>query len=190
MAKIKTFLSVHLSQRVTANIASAVEKMAARSNAYNWSKPENLHVTVNFVGEILDREVPEFCKAVKDFVREQTFEPFEISLCGVKAFPTNEQPRTIYMAVDEGTDALIHMNRELTKMIQDWGFNKDKNDFVPHVTLGRLRRGQRPDEAIQESLHRLRNHDSGFCNVSSIVVNSSYMDTTGPTYTPMATIKF
>ncbi len=187
MSKIKTFLSVHLSQRVTSNIANVIEKMAARSNAYNWSKPENLHVAVNFVGEIVDREVPEFCQTVKKFV--QPFKPFELSLCGVKAFPSNEQPRTIYTAVDEGTEALVHMNRELTKMIQDWGFNKDKNQFVPHVTLGRLRRGQRPDDAIGESLHRLRNHDSGFCNVDAVVVNSSYMDTTGPTYTPMATIK-
>lgn len=187
MAKIKTFLSVHLSQRVMSNIASVVEKMAARSRAYNWTKPENLHVTVNFVGEILDREVPEFCKTVKEFV--QPFEPFELSLCGVKAFPNNQQPRTIYIAVDEGADALVFMNRELTKMIQDWGFNKDKNEFVPHVTLGRIRRGQRPDEAIEQSLHRLRHHDSGFCHVSAIVVNSSFMDTTGPTYTPMATIK-
>jgi 2'-5' RNA ligase len=187
MAKIKTFLSVHPSQRVTANIASVIEKMAARSNAYNWSKPAGLHVTVNFVGEIVDREVPEFCQTVKNFV--QQFQPFELSLCGVKAFPSNEQPRTIYLAVDEGADALVYMNRELTKMIQDWGFNKDKNEFVPHVTLGRLRRGQRPDAAIEESLHRLRNHDSGFCNVGAIVVNSSYMDSSGPTYTPMATIK-
>jgi len=187
MAKIKTFLSVHPSQRVTSNIANVVQKMAARSNAYNWAKPEDLHVTVNFVGEILDREVPEFCKTVKDYV--QAFEPFEMSLCGVKAFPNNDQPRTIYLAVDEGRDELVHMNRELTKMIQDWGFNKEKNEFVPHVTLGRLRRGQRPDEAIQESLHRLRNHDSGFCHVGEIKVNSSYMDTSGPSYTPMATFK-
>ena len=189
MAKIKTFLSIHPSQRVTNNIVSVIQKMAARSNAYNWAKPEDLHVTVNFVGEILDREVPEFCKAVKDFMQTQAFEPFEMSLCGVKAFPTNEQPRTIYLAADEGKDALMYMNRELTKLIQDWGFNKDKNKFVPHVTLGRLRRGNRPDEVIQESLHRLRNHDSGFFNVDEIKVNSSYMDTSGPTYTPMATFK-
>ena len=161
--------------------------MAARSRAYNWSKPEGLHITVNFVGEIADREVPEFCQAAKDYIGQ--FEPFEVSLCGVKAFPDSDRARTIYMAVDEGTDELMHMNRELTKFIQDWGFNKEKNAFVPHVTLGRLRRGQQPDEAIANSLHRLRNHDSGFCNVNAVVVNSSYMDTSGPTYTPMATIK-
>jgi len=187
MSKIKTFLSVSLSQRVNNNIVNAVEKMAARSRAYHWTKPEGLHVAVNFVGEISDREVPEFCQAVKDEVTK--FDRFEISLCGVKAFPDNERARSIYMAVDEGTEALTHMNRELTKFIQGWGFNKEKNAYVPHVTLGRLRRGQRPDDAIQESLHRLRNHDSGFCNVDAIVVNSSYMDSSGPTYTPMATIK-
>ena len=56
------------------------------------------------------------------------------------------------------------------------------------MTLGRLRRGGRWNDQLLEKIHRLRNHDGGFCTVDRIIVYSSYLDRAGPTYTPMATI--
>ena len=93
------------------------------------------------------------------------------------------------MGVDHGSEQLTLMNRELTKVIQDWGFNKEKNAYLPHVTLGKLRRGGQWNEALLEQLHRLRKHDSGFCTVEKVVVNSSHFDRGSPTYTPMATFR-
>ncbi len=187
MAKIKTFISVAASQRVTNNIARVSSRLAAVCDGYNWVPPENLLVTVNFVGEVLDREAAEFCQRVK--TATASFSPFELSFCGVNAFPNTDSPRTIWMGVDEGSSQLIEINRELTKVIQDWGFNKEKNAFLPHVTLGKLRRGGKWNEQLLEHLHRLRKHDSGFCTVDKIVVNSSHIERGSPTYTPMGTFR-
>lgn len=187
MAKIKTFISIEASQRVTNNIARVVQRLAALCDGYNWVPTENLNVTINFVGEVLDREAAEFCQLVKTAADQ--FEPFELSFCGVNAFPDTESPRTIWIGVDEGAETLTQMNRELTKVIQDWGFNKEKNAYIPHLTLGKLRRGGKWNDEMLQLLHRLRHHDSGFCTIDKIIVNSSHKDRGSPTYTPMATIK-
>ncbi len=187
MAKIKTFISVAASQRVTNNIARVSNRLAAVCDGYNWVPAENLLVTVNFVGEVLDREAAEFCQEIQKAITQ--FSSFELSLCGVGGFPDAERPRTIWMGVDEGSEQLITMNRELTKVIQDWGFNKEKNAYLPHVTLGKLRRGGKWNDALLEHVHRLRKHDSGFCTVDKVIVNSSHFDRGGPTYTPMATFR-
>ena len=187
MAKIKTFISVAASQRVTNNIARVSNRLAAVCDGYNWVPAENLLVTVNFAGEVLDREAAEFCQHIKKATTQ--FSSFELSLCGVGCFPDTERPRTIWMGVDEGSEQLILMNRELTKVIQDWGFNKEKNAFIPHMTLGTLRRGGQWNAAMLEQLHRLRKHDSGFCTVDKLVVNSSHFDRGAPTFTPMATYR-
>lgn len=186
MAKIRTSLTVHASQRVTNNISRIVDRMASTCDSYNWVPAENLHITINHAGEVLDREAAEFCGMIKQFAKG--FPAFELSLCGVDAFPNTDTPRTIWMGVDEGAEPLNHMNRELTKALQDWGFNKEKNAFIPHMVLGKTRRGGRHNDSLLELMHRLRHHDSGFCTVTALVVNSCHVDSGRTVFTPMATI--
>lgn len=187
MASIRTFIAVNASQRVTANVGRVVNRLAACPVDYNWVETENLHVTLNFAGDVVDVEVPELCKLIKQGVAD--FGAFEMSIHGVDGFPSASQPRTLWIGVDEGADQLRALYKSLEEVLSDWGVNKDRKEFVPHMTLGRLRRGARWNEELIEKVHRLRNHDGGSCLVENVIVYSSYLDRSGPTYTPMATIK-
>ena len=111
MASIRTFIAVRASQRVTANAARVVARLSAISDQYRWVVPENLHVTLNFVGDVPDVEVHELCQLVR-----RTLEPvasFDLSLHGVGGFPQSDQPRVIWLGVDEGADALADIYRLL-----------------------------------------------------------------------------
>jgi 2'-5' RNA ligase len=186
MATIRTFVAVTASQRVNNNVGRVIERLAACLVDYNWVLTENLHITLNYVGDVVDVEVPELCKLIQQSA--QNFAPFEMSLQGVGGFPNINQPRTLWMGVDEGADCLRAINKNVEEVLSQWGVNKDRNEFVPHMTLGRLRRGGRWNDQLLEKIHRLRNHDGGFCTVDRIIVYSSYLDRSGPTYTAMATI--
>jgi 2'-5' RNA ligase len=187
MAHIRTFIAVAATQRVNNNISRVVQRLAAIQSDYNWVVPENLHITLNFVGDVVDVEVPEFCKLIKGAV--ENVAPFEMSLHSVGAFPSHEQPRTIWIGVDEGSEQLKSLNKNIEGVLSHWGVNKDRNEYVPHMTIGRIARGGRWNEALLETLHRLRNHDGGTCQVESVIVFSSFLDRSGPTHTPMATIR-
>ena len=187
MANIRTFIGVKASDRVTRNAASVVSRLAAKCDGYRWVDPGNLHVTLNFVGDVVDIEVPELCKLVKEALLP--FEPFEMSLHGVSGFSSASEPRVLWMGVDEGSDSLVALNAALSNVLYQWGVNKERNEYVPHMTLGRLGRGKRWNDDLLTLVHKLRHHDGGFCHVSEVIVYSSYLDRSGPTYTPMATIK-
>lgn len=187
MAKIRTFIAINASQRVTNNVARVVGRLAACKAQYRWVEPENLHLTLNFVGDVVDVEVPELCKLVKNAI--EGHESFDLSLKGVSGFPNPREPRVLWIGVDEGKQAVTSIYQTLAEVLHHWGVNKDRNEFVPHVTLGRLSRGGRWNEDLVNLVHKLRNHDGGFCHVNEVIVYSSFLDRSGPTYTPMARIK-
>lgn len=187
MATIRTFIAVKTAQRVNNNISKVVGRLATLSDEYRWVEPENLHVTLNFVGDVVDIEVPELCKLIREAV--QPLQAFEMSLQGVNGFTSAQEPRVLWIGVDEGSEALRQIYEALAKVLHHWGVNKDRNEYVPHMTLGRLKRGGRWNEDLLARVHKLRNHDGGFCHVEEVIVFSSYLERSGPTYTPMARIK-
>jgi 2'-5' RNA ligase len=187
MAKIRTFIAVNASQRVTNNVSRVIGRLSALKAQYRWVVPENLHVTLNFVGDVVDVEVPELCKLIKNAIAG--FESFDMSLQGVSGFPNASEPRVLWIGVDEGKQALTSIYDALAEVLHHWGVNKDRNEFVPHMTMGRLNRGGRWNEDLVNLVHKLRHHDGGFCHVKEVVIYSSYLDRSGPTYTPMARIK-
>lgn len=187
MAKIRTFVAINASRRVSNNMARVVGRLAATNAQFRWVEPENLHVTLNFVGDVVDVEVPELCKLIKDAIGG--FESFDMSLQGVSGFPNPREPRVLWIGVDEGRQNLISLYETLAEVLHQWGVNKDRHEFTPHMTLGRLSRGGRWNEELVKLVHKLRHHDGGFCNVNEVIVYSSFLDRSGPTYTPMARIK-
>ena len=187
MAKIRTFVAVNASQRVTNNMTRVVGRLAATKAQYRWVEPENLHLTLNFVGDVVDVEVPELCQLIKNSI--QDFESFDMSLQGVSGFPNPQEPRVLWIGVDQGKSNLISLYDSLAEVLHHWGVNKDRNAFVPHMTLGRVSRGGRWNEDLVNLVHKLRNHDGGFCHINEVIVYSSFLERSGPTYTPMARIK-
>lgn len=187
MSVIRTFVAVAASDRVNNNVSRVISRLEATEAQYRWLEPENLHIPLNFVGDVKDIEVPEVCKMVKNAL--ESFPRFEMSLQGVSAFPRPEQPRVLWMGVDEGRDALIDMYKALEDALYVWGVNKDRKEYVPHMTLGRIGRGGRWNDPMLDLMHRLRNHDGGFCTVTEAIIYSSFMDRSGPTYTPMSRVR-
>lgn len=188
MAKpIRTFIAIRASQRVTSNVSRVVNRLAATDAEYNWVDSDNLHVTLNFVGDVVDVEIPELCKLIKNAV--EPFEPFDLSLHGVDAFPSKEQPRILWIGTDEGTNELKELYTVLADVLHHWGVNRERKEYIPHMTLGRVKRGGRWNDDMLQLMHRLRNHDGGFCTVQEVVIYSSFMEKGGPTYTPMGRVK-
>lgn len=186
MATIRTFIAIKASQRVNNNVAKVVGRLAAVCDQYRWVEPENLHVTLNFVGDVVDIEVPELCKLIKNAI--EPLESFDMSLRGVSGFSSEKEPRVLWIGVDEGSENLKQLYQTLADVLHHWGVNKDRNEYIPHMTMGRVSRGGRWNDELLQLVHKLRNHDGGFCHVSEVVVYSSFMDPGGPTYTPMARI--
>ena len=186
MAKIRTFIAVYASQKINSNVARLVDRFSVFSKEVNWVPQENLHLTLNFVGDISDREVPEFCRDAQEFISQ--FRSFGLVLGGLGGFPNLEQPQTLWVGATEGCEEMAAISREITKFLRDWSLGKSRFDFAPHMTIGRIKKGANCPQELSALIHRFRNHDAGSCYVDQVKICSSTFEGGRPQYATMATI--
>src|SRR5262249_32070120 len=105
---------------------------AGLSGAY-WTDPDNYHITMRFAGDITDAEADHFASALTD----ARFESFDIELSGLGSFGGNK-PRTIWAGV-KPCPALELLQKAHERAARLAGLPPEKRNFMPHVTLARLR---------------------------------------------------
>ena len=115
MGKIKTFIAVKVSERVNNNVAKVVRRLSALCDQYRWVEHENQLLALNYVGEVIDVEVPELCKLIKDAA--EPLESFELSLQGVDGFSSAQEPRTLWIGVDQGREQLCGLYSALEEVL-------------------------------------------------------------------------
>ena len=163
-----------------------IVKFSALSQDYNWVTRENMHVTLNFLGDVDESEIPSVCRLIARTVEE--FGSFELSVKGLGCFPKPDKPRIIWMGIEEGAQELTELQSQLAAALETMRFPRDRNDFRPHLTLGRLQRGARWNESIVAEVAQGQHLLGGSTIVDQVTIYSSYLDRGGPTYTPMSRI--
>ena len=103
-----------------------------------WVKPANLHLTLQFLGEI---EAARAERIVSALDAPWPVEPFEVVLGGCDAFPPRGTPRAIYITVRTGVNRLTALNAEVARRLRTCGVEPESRPFRPHLTIGRVRRG-------------------------------------------------
>ena len=141
MARLRTFLAVGLGKSQRDRCVALQENLAQAGTPVNWVERDNLHVTLLFLGEIDEREIPVVCQAVATVAAGHA--PFSLELEGVSGFPTPERPRTLYVNVSTGSDELTALYTDLeAKLVEVIRYRRETRPYVPHVTLGRPRRDE------------------------------------------------
>ncbi len=188
MSMIRTFVALEISKEIRARTSRLIGRLNQSGAEANWVTPENLHLTMTFLGDVNDVAVHEVCMATQDVVRQ--YEPFEVQCRGTGAFPRLESPRVFYVAVHEGFDAMVEMQRDLTNAFRDIGFQKEKGKYQPHLTIGRMMRGKYANDSLKTLLEKHSEFDAGSAIVNEAVVYSSQLEPSGPIYTPLSRISF
>jgi len=145
--------------------------------------PENLHVTLKFLGPI---EITQRALVVTALARAAAGVPaFAITLRGLGAFPSLTRPRVIWGGVDDGARILTALADVVERALVPLGFAAEER-FVPHVTLGRVRLLRR-DPALAEALALAATRDFGAVQVDRIALMRSDLSPRGARYDEVAT---
>jgi RNA 2',3'-cyclic 3'-phosphodiesterase len=99
--------------------------------------PAPPHVTLRFLGEVDPSSIERVVAAMPAAVA--TVAPFDLGLGGVGAFPSPERPRVVWRAVQEGADEVRRLARSVGDALAPVGWPPEPGEFVPHVTLFRVR---------------------------------------------------
>ena len=165
----RVFVAIELDMVSAGNIARLVKGLQANLSDVRWSRPEQLHLTLKFIGEVDNRELPQFCDALRDACAG--IEAFSLELSGLGAFPKNKPPRVVWVSAEDPQGMLGKLAEQLDERLVALGVPRESRAFTPHLTLGRVARGadlsrlqQAMEAAAQVSIR---------CEVEELVLLSS-----------------
>jgi 2'-5' RNA ligase len=147
-----------------------------------WIAPENLHLTLRFLGQISPAQLTRVVHAARDAAAEAA--PFQISLAGVGAFPTTSRPRVVWVGIADGAAAVKDLSERLDDALARQRFPKEPRPLHPHLTIARVREPGRMT-ALQAAAASLGGMEIGRQGVSSLVVMESHLRPAGALYVPV-----
>ena len=136
--EMRLFIAINLNNEMKDALLDLQGDMMQMGVRGNYTRPENLHLTLAFIGEYSD---PDY---VKEIVDQVEFEPSDVAFAGIGAF------RNLWWAGIEKSDELVKLVRRLRRNLDEAGIPYDRKKFSPHITLIR-----RPDRQLEEVIGSL-----------------------------------
>lgn len=139
---LRTFFALALDGPVRRLAERERQRLAALpgGDALRWVRPEGLHVTLRFLGETAESAVPTLLERVAD--RTRAVPGFRLGLGGAQPFPSRRRARVIALAALP-EEPLRRLAAAVERGVVEAGFPEESRQLRPHVTLGRVRRGER-----------------------------------------------
>ncbi len=182
--QVRTFVAVETSEAVRAAAGKVIRQLARCGADVKWVPPENMHLTLKFLGEVPAVEIPDVCRAVSEAVAE--VDGFTFDLAGVGAFPKIERPRTIWLGVTAGVEKLAALQERIESGLKKLGYPPENRRFSPHLTLGRVKHVGPEPARLTETLRSLAERPAGTTEVDEVAVFSSELTREGPVYQALA----
>ena len=148
---IRSFIAFELPAAVISLLDHVQQELKSLRLKAGWVRPQNIHLTLRFLGNINPADIENIGGAMADAVAECT--PFTLTVGGIGFFPGIKRPRIIWVGLGGATAVLLELQRNLEDRLATVGFPKEKRSFNAHLTLGRIRQAVNPTtlgRAIQD----------------------------------------
>ncbi|HOH47179.1 MAG TPA: RNA 2',3'-cyclic phosphodiesterase [Candidatus Cloacimonadota bacterium] len=139
---IRTFIALELPPELRETLLTSLNKwQKAYPDGINWVRPENLHLTLLFLGDTPEDRIPELKDCLNSLAKEQR--AFELSANGFELFPP-KQIRMIWAQLTAPNREIQKFNRRLLFETLNLHLEPDPKELRLHITMGRIKRSQSP----------------------------------------------
>lgn len=177
---MRLFVAIDLDRNAKEKISGIISQMNKGDYDVKWTDPENIHITLKFLGEVRDEQVKDVVKVISDNVKGM--KKFTISICEVGYFGRPGYVKVIWLDVKEGRDRVIELCK--TMNIQLSHIRREDREPSPHITIGRARSGRNADRLVKV-IGELRNVKLCEVEVNEIKLKRSVLDKGGPVYSDL-----
>jgi 2'-5' RNA ligase len=192
MAGIRSFVAIELPDDARQALADLQRDLKAQAppKAVRWTRPESIHLTLQFLGDVAPNQVEAIAAALRGVCADRT--PFTFQLREVGVFPNPNRPRVVWAGIVEPSGALAALQKQVTQALAPMGFEPEKRGFTPHLTLGRAARNVSRQELAElgDLITRFDVGVVGQVTVDHITLMKSDLKPSGAVYTPLAIVAF
>lgn len=150
---VRAFVAVDLPEDVERAMGAAAQSLRdARIEGLRAVRPEGVHLTLKFLGDVPESRVDEIGHAVSETVAGHR--QFEVSTGGFGAFPNKRRPQVLWIGISGRLEPLMGLQADVDAALGALGFQTETRPFHPHLTLARLDR-RMPADARRASMDAL-----------------------------------
>ena len=183
----RVFIAIDISEEAREKIAgfTAALKREFSHLRVGWEKPEKIHLTLKFLGDVDEGQLP----AIKDAVVKAAVgcEPFNLRVENTGCFPSPAKARILWLGLADQTGNLRRLKEALEEKTAALGFEKETRPFAPHLTVARLREPQKSRELV--TAYMQKHFEPVSFEVSTIVIYESKLQPTGSVYAVIEEVK-
>jgi 2'-5' RNA ligase len=174
---MRLFIAIGLPEDWKKTLALPEASIGWLGRGVKWVEPRGMHLTLRFLGEVEDHELPSIIEAVDRICRRVP--AFSMRIHGTGVFPNPKRPRVYWAGVD-APKSLITMQQEIEDAMQDLDFEPESQAFKPHLTLARIKEPIGKDR-MTEALLSFR-LDCDPITVSEVLLMRSHLSADGARY--------
>ncbi|MCF7907860.1 MAG: RNA 2',3'-cyclic phosphodiesterase [Candidatus Omnitrophica bacterium] len=176
---MRTFIAIDLPENLKTKLSQIQKDLETDNLKFKWVEPDNIHLTLKFLGEIDEDQLLEIKKVVAQTTDQ--IKTFELTAEGLGFFPNQKNPR-IFLTNLKNSEPLRLLVTKLENNLTQLGFPIE-NKFKAHLTLARIKSQENIDLLIEKTKAiRLKERFS----VGKITIYKSNLTASGPIYTIIA----
>jgi len=175
---VRSFIAVDLDdQKLLQSIVAAQQTLSRAGGDLKLVEPQNIHITLRFLGEIRQELVQDIIEQMK----EVRFSAFTARFRGVGVFPNAHRPRVVWVGIEDGAKEMSEISNTLEKGLRTLRVQPDNRGFTPHLTIARVRSGRNISE-LSRTISEMQDMEFGSIGVNSVRLKKSTLSSSGPTY--------
>ncbi|OHB74303.1 MAG: 2'-5' RNA ligase [Planctomycetes bacterium RBG_16_41_13] len=184
---VRLFIAIEITDAVREKVSHFQNDLKKASADVKWVAPENLHITLKFIGNTDEEKIDEIVDVIHQSVIE--IKPFDIYYSGAGTFPAGKYPRVIFAGAMDSSGALASIYERLNRQLTELGIPYDEHTFDAHITVGRVKT-HKNIKKLMECVHSYREFTFGQENIDHLVLMKSDLTREGAIYTRVSTIRF
>jgi len=145
---MRTFIAIELPGEIKNSLSHLQEQLKDAGADVKWVQPNNIHLTLKFLGEIDDKKLEKITKIIDDTAKEKN--KFQIRISSLGAFPKIDFPRVIWVGLDSGDKETKGIAKDLEEKIAKIGIPKEDRPFSSHITIGRTKSSLNRERLVQD----------------------------------------
>lgn len=190
---LRAFIAIKLSDELRGHIGEVQAELKRRAfglDGLGWVRPEGIHLTLRFLGDIAEEQVEALGAMLRDVAAGM--KPFALDARGVGAFPDPRAPRVIWLGLygtPEAMASLRRMHEGIEDGVVGLGFSRESREFTAHLTLARVR-DRKSGAALAKVLEANQDRAVGSFTAASVGLIKSELRPSGAVYTTLVEVPF
>jgi len=148
-------------------------------------EPENIHVTLKFLGDVDEALVDQIERIMHDAVKG--IDPFAVKIKGTGVFPNEKYIKVIWIGL-ENSQIIGTIAKRIDEQLAALGFTKEKRGFSSHLTIGRVKTAKQKEHLVK-TIEKYADVEFGEQHIRSIKLKKSELTPKGPIYTTIKEVK-